>query len=333
MSVASNNQNGQVISTGELGQKNEALILVLLPTYNGEAYLTEQIESILSQTYQHWLLVCRDDDSSDESDAILLKYTQRFPAQVIRIQDHQGNLGASASFSTLMEWALLNYADTTGDNDVLVALADQDDIWHPERLDSCLQRMKCEQAGSADLPLLVHSNLRVVHSNGKESASSFMTYQGLDPRRVSLGAQLVSNTVTGCTCLMNMALLRQALPVPKEAVMHDWWLSLVAAAFGRLCYIDRSLVDYRQHGRNTIGAKAFVASGLNKSSLRKIFTFRIPAETQALFTDVAAQADIFYKRFQKQLNNRQKWIVSQVCRLPNSGVWRLRIVSRILRRL
>ena len=333
MSVSSNDQYARVISTGGRRQKSEPLILVLLPTYNGEAYLTEQIESVLSQTYKHWLLVCRDDDSCDESDAILLNYTQRFPAQIIRIQDHQGNLGASASFSTLMEWVLLNYEDTAGDNDVLVALADQDDIWHPERLDSCLQRMKCEQASSPDLPLLVHSNLRVVHSNGNETAPSFMTYQGLDPRRVSLGAQLVSNTVTGCTSLLNMALLRRALPVPKEAVMHDWWLSLVAAAFGRLCYIDRPLVDYRQHGRNTIGAKAFVASGLNRSSLRKIFTFSVPAETQALFTDVAAQADIFYKRFHNQLSNRQKWIVRQVCRLPDSGVWRLRIVSRILRRL
>lgn len=333
MSVISIDQYGLSLSAGECGQTNEPLILVLLPTYNGETYLSEQIESVLSQTYQHWLLVCRDDGSSDESDAILLKYTQRFPAQVIRIQDHQGNLGASASFSTLMEWALLNYADSTGDNDVLVALADQDDIWHPERLANCLQRMKCEQECSPDLPLLVHSNLRVVHRDGKESASSFMAYQGLDPKRVSLGAQLVSNTVTGCTSLMNMALLRQALPVPKEAVMHDWWLSLVAAAFGRLCYIDRPLVDYRQHGRNTIGAKAFVAPGLNKSSLRKLFTFSIAAETQALFTDVAVQADIFYNRFNKQLSNRQKWIVRQVGRLPNSGVWRLRILSRILRRL
>lgn len=333
MSVISIDQYGLSLSAGECGQTNEPLILVLLPTYNGETYLSEQIESVLSQTYQHWLLVCRDDGSSDESDAILLKYTQRFPAQVIRIQDHQGNLGASASFSTLMEWALLNYADSTGDNDVLVALADQDDIWHPERLANCLQRMKCEQECSPGLPLLVHSNLRVVHRDGKESASSFMAYQGLDPKRVSLGAQLVSNTVTGCTSLMNMALLRQALPVPKEAVMHDWWLSLVAAAFGRLCYIDRPLVDYRQHGRNTIGAKAFVAPGLNKSSLRKLFTFSIAAETQALFTDVAVQADIFYNRFNKQLSNRQKWIVRQVGRLPNSGVWRLRILSRILRRL
>lgn len=326
-------QHEQASVSAVSDQHADPLILVLLPTYNGQAFLSEQIDSILSQTHQHMLLVCRDDGSTDESDAILVSYAQRFPTRVVHIQDGLGNLGASASFSTLMTWALERYAGSTDDNRVFVALADQDDIWHPERLESCLQRMTCEQTYSIDLPLLVHSDLRVVNSDGEELAPSFMKFQGLNPQRTSLAAQLVSNTVTGCTSLMNMPLLRQALPIPGEAVMHDWWLSLVASAFGRICYIDRVLVDYRQHGRNTIGAKAFVNPGLNRVTLRKVFMFNAPAETRALFADVAAQAVVFYKKFHQRLSRRQRWIIRQVCRLPDSGVWRLRIVSRLLRRL
>jgi glycosyltransferase involved in cell wall biosynthesis len=324
-------EQASVIAVSE--QQNQPLILVLLPTYNGQTYLAEQIDSILAQTHQHVLLVCRDDGSTDESDAILACYAQKFPARVLHMQDELGNLGAAASFSKLMSWALGHCSEHKDGCSVYVALTDQDDIWHPERLENCLERMRREQSDSADLPLLVHSDLRVVNSDGEETASSFMKFQGLNPQRTSLAAQLLSNTVTGCTSLMNLPLLRQALPIPREAVMHDWWLSLVASAFGRICYMDQVLVDYRQHGHNTIGAKAFVGPGLNRITLRKVFMRHLPAETRALFTDVAAQADAFYKRFNTQLSCRQRWIIRQVCRLPDSGVWRLRIVSRVLRRI
>ena len=66
---------------------------------------------------------------------------------------------------------------------------------------------------------------------------------------------MLTNIVTGCTAVMNRELLDIALPIPKEALVHDWWLALVASSFGVIRYIEETSILYRQHGENTIGAK------------------------------------------------------------------------------
>jgi len=68
---------------------------------------------------------------------------------------------------------------------------------------------------------------------------------------------LTQNFVTGCTVLVNRRLLDIALPIPEEALMHDWWLALCAAVFGHIGFVDKPLVKYRQHGNNEVGAKHF----------------------------------------------------------------------------
>ena len=118
--------------------------------------------------------------------------------------------------------------------------------------------MRCLEAryGKA-LPLLVHCDMRVVDGTGREIAPSYVRYQKMSPARRQLRQLLVQNNVTGGAMLMNHALVRLlvAHPVPEHAVMHDHWIALVAAAFGRIAYLDRALYDYRQHGDNVLGAK------------------------------------------------------------------------------
>ncbi len=83
-----------------------------------------------------------------------------------------------------------------------------------------------------------------------------MQYQGIRPKVDDpLKVLLVQNFMTGCTMLVNRRLLDIALPIPKEALMHDWWLALCAAVFGHIGFIDKPLVKYRQHGGNEVGAK------------------------------------------------------------------------------
>jgi len=303
-------------------------ILVLLPVYNGEKYLAEQIDSILAQTHRDLLLVCRDDGSTDASLALLQDYAQRYPDQVIVLQDGKGNLGASGSFSALMQWALANYGEQT---DAFVALADQDDIWHLNKLETCLQALLGTQVESPLVPVLVHSDLRVVTAEGEEISPSLMQFQGLDPARTWFAAQLISNTVTGCTSLMNMALLKKALPVPADAVMHDWWLSLVASAFGRLVFVPQALVEYRQHGRNTLGAREHKKASLNLLTFKKLFQLKQNPEAQKLFEDAAAQARAFEVRFETELDQKDRGIVADVKRLPQLGLWQQRLLFRKLR--
>lgn len=231
-------------------------IVVLLPVYNGERFLRQQLDSILSQSLQNTLILCRDDASRDGSAAVLASYAAQHPERIQLVHDTLGNLGARGSFSHLMAHALtLPPLTLGGETSTYFALADQDDTWHPDKLALLLDAMVQLENGNPDQPCLVHGDLRVVDQDGQEIAPSMAAFQGLRPDRDSLAAQLISNTVTGCTALLNRALLAASSPVPGDSIMHDWWISLIASAFGRRRYLPQALVNYRQHGNNTIGAK------------------------------------------------------------------------------
>ncbi|TFH75757.1 glycosyltransferase family 2 protein [Gammaproteobacteria bacterium LSUCC0112] len=305
------------------------LILVLLPVFNGAEYLAEQLDSILSQTHHSLLLVCRDDGSTDTSTAILTEYRNLHAERMRVIEDNKGNLGASGSFSELMQWSL-DFMRSS-EQDVYVALSDQDDIWHADKLAITLQAMTSVDDGSQ--PTLVHSDLHVVDKQGQLLSSSLLDFQGLDPTRTAFSAQLISNTVTGCTVLMNKALLQKALPVPADAMMHDWWLSLVASCFGRLVFVNRATVEYRQHGRNTLGARAYHRPGLSFKTLGKIFQLKQRADAQKLFEHVAAQAHSFQQRFSAELSDKNQQHLHDVMRLPALGLWGQRLLFRRLRRI
>jgi glycosyltransferase involved in cell wall biosynthesis len=233
-----------------------ATIWILLPVYNGANYLAPMLDSVLAQTHGEWILVCRDDGSTDESPAILSRYAQQNPDKVLIDPEPIGNIGVKASFSHLMNHALVK--TETSHHPVYFALADQDDLWLPQKLEKLLANMQViESSVMTSIPVLIHSDLRVVDQDGAEMAPSFVAYQGLKAERHSFSAQLISNTLTGCTALMNRPLLALSTPVHPESIMHDWWISLVASAFGRRFFVPESLIDYRQHANNTIGAKAW----------------------------------------------------------------------------
>ena len=293
-------------------------ILVLLPFFNGSQYLRPQLDSILTQSFGHVDILCRDDGSSDQSLAIVEDYAHRYPSSVHLIEDQLGNLGACGSFALLIKEALQRTQANPSSAATYFALADQDDIWHPDKLKLLLETMVQLEGAEPDVPALVHGDLRVVDQDLQEIAPSMADYQGLRPERDSLSAQLISNTVTGCTTLLNRALLERSLPIPPDAIMHDWWISLVASAFGRRRYLKTPLVNYRQHANNTIGAKAWternryqMKPGLaalprnlyHVARVIAIMTVRMfDDEHNAAFQSTAKQARAFLKCFGGELN-------------------------------
>lgn len=314
-------------------------VLVLLPVYNGARYLAEQIDSILAQQWAPEFagnvsvqLLCRDDGSADHSPALLQDYATRYPDAVTLLKDDAGNLGAAGNFSVLMQTAK-DQAVAGSSSHCYIALADQDDIWHGDRLQRGLNALLTAEAGERHTPVLVHSDLRVVDADANVIAESFMAYQGLRPARDSLSAQLLSNTLTGCTAMMNTALLDRALPVPVGAVMHDWWLSLIASAFGRRVYLDKALVDYRQHGSNTIGARSHTSSVLSGRVLRELMRTRQSPDRQQAFAEIAAQAAAFSARHGSELSPARRFVCRRVVALPDAGLWWQRLMFRLLRLL
>lgn len=308
----------------------ECRVVVLLPVYNGAHYLAEQLDSILAQSAANLLILCRDDGSRDDSVAILNRYASQHPRQVHVLLDDLGNLGARANFSKLMQAALGQEVSPDGaQGPTYFALSDQDDVWHPDKLTRLLSAMRRLEQGDARVPALVHGDLRVVDESGHVIAPSMAAFQGLRPDRDSFAAQLISNTVTGCTALMNRALLERSTPVPPQSIMHDWWISLVASAFGRRAYLNEALLDYRQHANNTIGAKEWV-----KPVARRHFISRILDDRHhQVFLANAAQASAFSQHFAGQLGQHQRLVLAMARGLAVHWAPFQRVLFRLLRLL
>lgn len=304
----------------------ECHVVVLLPVYNGARYLPEQLDSILTQSQTHLTILCRDDGSRDDSLSILRHYASQHPERLRVLEDTLGNLGARANFSKLMQ-AALNAEMSPASSSTYYALSDQDDVWHVDKLAQLVAAMQHLEQGDTHLPVLVHSDLRVVDDQGQVIAPSMAAYQGLRPDRDSFAAQLISNTVTGCTAMMNRALMERSTPVPPECIMHDWWISLVASAFGKRTYLQQAMLDYRQHATNTIGAKEWV-----KPVARRFFISRILDDRHhEQFVANARQAAAFSKHFAGQLGLHQRMVLAMARGLAVHFAPFQRVLFRVLR--
>ncbi len=220
---------------------------ILIATYQGGNYVEEQIESILLQTHFHVNLIIRDDGSTDETPSILMNLNQTYPNKITLLPSEK-HLGIKGNFSTLMQHSRAPY----------LAFSDQDDKWLPHKIEESLDLIKSmERQYGSHLPLLVHTDLTLVDQNLKEMAPSFWRYENFNPDATGFNRLLVQNVVTGCTMLMNRCLADLAQPIPPEAVMHDWWVGLVASCFGHIQSLEKPTVLYRQHETNHTGAKGY----------------------------------------------------------------------------
>lgn len=213
------------------------MVTILLATYRGERFLPALTASLLAQTHMDFCVLWQDDGG----DTPPLPADGRFVPGA-----HQGRgFGAARNFFDLLTQA-------TGD----VALCDQDDVWHRDKLERGLNALhQAEAAYGAETPLLVHSDCRLIDADGCVLQESFFSHQGWDANATALNRLIVQNNVTGCTVLMNEALRRLVCArLPDAPVLHDWWIALLAAAYGRVICLPEPLVDYRQHGDNVIGA-------------------------------------------------------------------------------
>ena len=283
---------------------------ILLATYNGERFLREQIDSILSQDYKFWRLLIRDDGSHDATLSIINEYQVLYPTKIFLLDDDEDHLGVVRCFSKLMQSSESQY----------VALCDQDDVWLPEKLKDQIDIMlKKELELTALCPLLLHSDLQVIDQHKNVMADSFWNFQNYRPTLMNaLNRLLIQNYVTGCTVLANRALIDISIPVPNEVVMHDWWLELVATCNGAVFHMNKPTVLYRQHEDNDTGAKKW---GL-QYILQMIAGGRDNMQKQLLKTYRQAQALLLLA----SLSDVNKETVAIYVKLYESGWMRKRIM-------
>ena len=213
---------------------------VLIATYNGEKYIKEQIESILSQTYQNIQLIISDDCSTDKTREILKQYEQ---SDKIKIFYQEKNLGYIKNFDFL-----LNQVESD-----LYMLSDQDDVWKPEKIEKSVEKLKKENLD------LVFGDLEAVDENLNTIYESFDKYMKLDRKiKKCIGSyklQYLYNCITGCTILSKKEYLNKILPLPTNSkyMVHDYWIGLIVSLNGKIGYINEKYIKYRQHSNNQVG--------------------------------------------------------------------------------
>ena len=228
-----------------MGLASGVKISVVVCTYDGERFLAEQLQSILDQTHPPDDIIVSDDGSSDSTLDIVGEFCSRDSGAKKpqwTVQSRKKPLGVAGNFASALTKARGEF----------VALADQDDVWEPTRLEQGLAQFRNDA-------LLVHCDATLIDEAGQPTSSLMSALRLTNGERRSLlagnalDALLRRNLVTGATSMIRASLLQQALPIP-EGWVHDEWLGLVAAVQGGVVFWEESQIRYRQHGSNEIGA-------------------------------------------------------------------------------
>jgi glycosyltransferase involved in cell wall biosynthesis len=230
---------------------NEPLVEILLGALNGEPYIEAQLASLFVQDYRNWRLIVRDDGSADRTAEIIEEWRQRYPEKITVLPwQPPARRGVPENFSILLQASRAPY----------VMFCDQDDMWHPDKIAVTLAAMQQREAEIGnEVPVLVHTDLRVVDEDLSERHPSFWGHQGLVPHRGhNLGSMLMECIAWGCTCLLNRPLVERVGTIPSE-IYHDWWIALTAAAFGSIVSLPKTTIDWRRHGDNTSGTSSLAA--------------------------------------------------------------------------
>lgn len=278
-------------------------VCILLSVYNGRKYLGEFIGSLLNQSYRDFVIYLRDDGSADGALEEINSLCGDLGERLIIVNDQQGNVGPCKSFLSLLSLAEGDY----------FLFADQDDIWLKYKIEVTLRKMlELEAIYGRRTPVLVHTDLVVVDENLRVVADSFWKYQGLNPEKRKLNYLLVQNNVTGCTVMVNRALKDLVHTLPERALMHDWWLALIASAFGIIDYISCPTVLYRQHPAQNTGAR-------NYSLFSSVpYFFRNREKILRTLARTFDQAEEFYTLYESKLSDESKICLSNYLKLKSS---------------
>jgi glycosyltransferase involved in cell wall biosynthesis len=256
---------------------------VLMATYNGAAYLREQIDSVLAQEGVALRLVVRDDGSRDATPAILADYAARYP-EIVSVLTDSVQRGASENFMLLLQQP--SQAD-------YFAFCDQDDVWLKDKLITAVEALESSAAPVrlyCSAVSYVDESLEALGSSARQVTPSFNN-------------ALVENIAQGCTMVFDAALRQTVLQhLPDKAAMHDWWMYLVAAAFGRVLHDPVPHMLYRQHGRNVVGGGFSLTQKIRKNWLRY---------TSGKAWQMAAQADQLQQLYPDALSPVQKELIRQ----------------------
>jgi glycosyltransferase involved in cell wall biosynthesis len=242
---------------------------IALATYNGEKYLNILLDSLKNQVYQDFIVHICDDGSTDSTIQICEKHSLYHENKLI-IHEKNGKNGAYHNFRRTLNYCNSDY----------IALCDQDDYWHPNKIERMLSEFK--KIKNQQKPILIFSDLLLVDQNMKSLGKTFYnsTIKSLDC--TSPIDFIFSNHIPGCSMFFNRELKEMFTPMPKNFPFHDWWIALCASFYGEIISIEECLISYRQHDNNTVGIKPFE----EQSIIRQIISLKRVMSTRAIYLSI-----------------------------------------------
>ncbi len=239
-------------------EKNST-IDIIMPTYNGEKYLEQQLQSLLMQSYQNIRIIISDDNSKDNTAQILKKYKEK--DKRIEVYFQEKNLGVVKNIEFLLKKV----------ENPFYMLCDQDDYWLPEKVQKSLDILEQNDAD------LVFGDLEVVDENLNTIYPSYNDFMHIS-RKIKnninkIDLNYLYNCVTGCTILAKKKTIAWVLPIPIKSgySIHDHWIGIMASVNGKLAYVQQKYIKYRQHGDNQVGATKVTHKYTNMEPVREFF--------------------------------------------------------------
>lgn len=277
-------------------------IAVLMATYNGALYLNEQIDSILNQTLPPTTIIVSDDGSDDGTITILERYAAVEKIKFIKNDTRRGVVG---NFINCLHQLPAGY---------YFALSDQDDIWHPGKLEESFHAL--QKIEHKDQPCMVYSDLCLIDAQKNIINRSFRNELGHHKYKHCLETLLFGNFVLGCTTLCNYSLKDYIIGMPiHPSFNHDAWMALVSYTFGQTYSIDKTLVDYRQHSNNVTIRAHSKKTVLNRyiNHIKQLFT------KNDFLEDRFPIVDLFYSQYKSSMTSQKRMHFEDFLGLQNKS--------------
>lgn len=211
------------------------MISVCIPTYNGEKYIKEQIDSVIKQLSSEDEIIISDDGSTDNTIFIV----KSFNDFRIKIFKHDKLPLKRSKYRFNLTTRNMENAIRHSKGDYII-MADQDDVWLPERVSKVLPLL--------EMYSMVINDCKIV----KDDVGNVIgeSYFSLINSKKGFVRNFVNNSYLGCCMAFRRDALKYIMPFPNRPIPHDIWIGIMSEIFGKVFFLNEQLVLYRRHGGN-----------------------------------------------------------------------------------
>lgn len=281
-------------------------IHIIMATYNGENYVSQQIESILNSEGVDVFVTVYDDGSKDATLDIVKKFVEKDPGRIELIQNEK-NMGLTRNFLQGLLTEKFDY----------VMFSDQDDVWKPDKVKKTYDFMRqTESKESKNQPIVVFTDAVIVDETLKEINPSFHRSGGYDTTKLDFAHMLMENKMMGCTMMLNRAVTQKVNALPEHARYHDWWLALIASCYGKIAYLKEGTILYRQHGNNIVGDVSY--GSYVKKRMRAL------KQQKSAIEETIGQARELYEMYGDDMPDASRKILKDFVQLSDAGWFKRR---------